>query len=528
MTSPNLLDRPALIQIALILMLIMLFAGGAGLYVLTDPALRQSRALYLTAVAIDEMYQEPVDWDELMRSAKMAMTDRLDRYSGYVTDEDFAEMRNQRSGTYGGIGAVISSHERGLRIITTVEDGPADMAGVLNGDLFIMADSTSLVGLSVSDASDLLRGEEGSQVVVQVLRPGPDDTLKIEITRDRVPYIHVPYAGYGPDSVIYIRLDDFDSGAADAVEEAVDSLTELGQPRGLILDLRGNPGGLYHEAVQVSDLFLESGDFIVGTEGRSRWVKAEDLATGGDIAEGLPMAVMVDRGSASASEITAGALKQAGRAIVVGDTTFGKGLVQGFVRIPGQDGLRLTISRYFLDGRVFLNDFDSTLSETGKGIAPHHLLEPESAGEFAVQIENSLLLQEFVALNQDEIVADGDDGNLDEPWEEEFYRFARSRDFLFKSTISEQIDEFAEILEASQAGTATRRLVRRLREIADRSDLEKFHAKRDYLLRRLWQLALQRKYSDYEAYARVLVPHSPEIARTVELLLQSNEPNPAL
>ncbi|HOP05868.1 MAG TPA: S41 family peptidase [candidate division Zixibacteria bacterium] len=507
------LDTRAILQSGVLITLLALLCGAIGIYVITDPAIIESQTLYIAAMVIDQEYQNDVNWNRLTNSARDAMIDRLDRYSGIVTDEDFSEMDEQMTGSYGGIGTSIVGRDRGLLIVSVVDGGPADQAGLMDGDLIIRADSVDLGTLTMHNAARRLRGEKGSRIELAVLRPGSADTLTIEVTRGRIPYTHIPYAGIRPDSVAYIRLTDFDAGAAEAVEQSLDSLNVSSNNsalKGFILDLRGNPGGLYREAVATASLFLPAGTFIVGTEGRSRWTQATDRAAGGDRTEGIPMVVMVDRNSASASEITAGALRQAERAVLVGDTTFGKGLVQGFVRIPGQYGLRLTISRYYLDGRLFLNQFDSTLQEIGKGLTPDVEYKADYDQLFVSRLESSLLLQQFAHSHQDELIYDGQDLILHDSWIDDFMELARKEGFEFVSDLSGDIEMLAEMAQDEDSPKIVR-MIEKLRRIAHKDDMNQFRRHAEYIKMRLLQLALQRKYSVYAAYKQAVSLLSPEI-----------------
>ena len=514
-------DRHSVLLALVLLCLICVICGGMGVYVLSDPGIEMSVALVRSLEHIENYYVDSVGREQLVGVARRGMIERLDRFSGYVTSDHFDEMDRQQSGRYSGIGISIVRHEDGLLIMAVREGGPAHEVGLLTGDVILAADSVSLEGLSASEASNHLRGEEGTAVTLTIYRPVPPDTLEVKVTRQDITYQHIPYAGYTPDSLVYIRLLDFDPGASDDLRAALDSLViaPSSPPRGLILDLRGNPGGLFYEAYRTADLFLDEGTFIVGTNGRSRWHDADFRADGDDVIGGLPMAVLVDGGSASSSEIVAGALQQAGRAILVGDTTFGKGLVQGYVRFADGDGLRLTISRYFLDGEIYLNDFDSTLNEIGHGLVPDNFYRFEEYQDFPLALERSLLLQRFAMLHQEEIVAEVDEGLLDVSWVDRFGRFTEEQELDYRSETMDRVELVEYFAVEDQVSARVSRLVNEVAGLCRRSDRAAHLRFSDYILRRLGQIAYEREFSVYEAYDRIVVPQRPDIDFATRVLL---------
>lgn len=232
------------------------------------------------------------------------------------------------------------------------------------------------------------------------------------------------------------------------------------------------------------------------------------------------MVVMVDRGSASASEIVAGALQQAGRATLVGDTTFGKGLVQGFVHFPDGDGLRLTISRYYFDGGVYLNEFDSVLNDVGHGLLPDHYYPSDDRGHFSRTLENSRLLQQFANRHQDEIITAARRGALDDQWVKGFILFAESEAFNYVSPSTRQIETMKTLAKQEKASPAVVRIVERLLQAGRRSDRNTYYVHRDYIKGRLREIAVERKYGTFRAYDEVIVNESPAVHFAAGVLLE--------
>jgi C-terminal peptidase prc len=521
MNQPALLDRKSLFFSLILLLIIVLIAGGMGVYVMSDPDIVQAQTLARAAITIFERNGYDITASEMITSARQAIFDGLDRYSGYVTSSEFDRFDQELSGHYSGIGVTVVRHNLGLLIMSVRENSPATEKGLLNGDIVIAADSVNLAGLSFDNAADLLRGDEGTEVLVKIFRPSINDTLEVRITRRRIPFTHVVYAGYTTDSILYLRLLDFEAGASADVKAALDSLVieRHSQPHGFILDLRDNPGGLLVEAYETADLFLEKGTFIVGTDARSRWNEKQYYASGEDVISGVPIAVVVDRGSASSAEIVAGALKQAGRAVLVGDTTFGKGLVQGLTKLPDGDGLRLTIARYYFADSLFLNRFDSSLNDIGRGLAPDYYYSFVEKQPFLQRLESSMLLQQFANVYQDEIILAASDTAIEDTWIERLASYAEEQLFVYKSSVT-KVSELLYQLTVAESGSAeTRNIAAAISQLASRDDKNQFYRYADYICLRLREIAFERKFGAYRAYRDVIVPHRPIIRFASSVLL---------
>jgi carboxyl-terminal processing protease len=515
-SSPN--PRPSVLQAAILMVLIVLLAGGMAIYVVSDPGFHDASKLAQVANIVDQYYPEPVDWKKATRSALGAMFAKLDRFSSYLEPRRWRRFNEEFSGSYTGLGISVTPHDGGLLIMSVREGGPAAESGIFSGDVLIAADSVALGGLDPEDATDLLRGEAGSDVALRIYRPVDGDTLSFKVTRRKIDLEHIPFAGYTPDTVLYIRLLDFEAGASHDVKAALDSLLHEDslEPHGVILDLRGNPGGLLSEGFGVANLFLDAGQLVVGTEGRSRWEESKYESSGHDLTGGLPMAVLVDRGSASAAEIVAGSLHQLHRAVLVGDTTFGKGLVQGFTSLANGGAVRLTIARYYLAGGLFLNRFDSVLVDTGRGLVPDYQVDFIEREPFPMELERSLLLNRFANQHQDEIVASGHFA-LDDRWVERFRDYAHSQDFVFESATTEKLKSMADLASLDHA-LPVKLAVDRLLTASRAADAQQFGHYGDYIKMRLKQLAFERKDGDYVAYARAVVPERPDIRLAARLL----------
>ncbi len=525
MNPQSLANRREFITSAFLIVILVFLSGGMGAYVLSDPGIRDANMLAKSIETIQTAYIEDIPTHKLIESAKIGMFESLDRYSSYVSNDALDRMEEELSGEYAGIGVTITWHEMGLLVMSVREDGPSYKVGLLPGDIIIKADTTMLTGLRISESGNILRGDEGTDVQISVYHPMTKDTIEVIITRAKMSLIHVPYAGLTLDSMLYIRLWDFEFGASDQVQAAIDSLFINSQlkPKGLIMDLRGNPGGLFREAYEVANLFLEDGEFIVGTDARSLWNEVEIKADKEDITNGLPMAIMVDRGSASSSEIVAGALQQAGRAFLVGDTTFGKGLVQGYVTFPDGDGLRLTISRYYFDNNVFINEFDSTLIETGSGLVPDYYYQQIRRDNYIRTLENSFLLQSYSIENNEEIINSTYEQLQSDKSINRFEEFLKQNEFYYSSSTTLEIEQ---ILFDAKIENYSNKTINLLDNFIDQSmniDNKLIYEMSDFIAMRLMQIAWQREFGTFQSYRDVTIKYSDDIKYAANLLKQNLE-----
>jgi carboxyl-terminal processing protease len=528
MTTPLSARREILLSIVFILLLVFL-AGGMGVYVLSDTTLREASLLAATAIRVAELYDGDIDRARLVDNAREAMLARLDRYSGYINKAGYSQMDEEWHGSYGGIGVSVVPHEDGLLIMSVRETGPAAEVGLLTGDIIIRADSVWFPGRSADQTTEVLRGPEGTTVSIGVIRPSEKDTLEFVVERRKIDLLHIPFAGLTPDSMLYIRLLDFSSGAADDLAEALDSLLQKSEanpsgtePRGLILDLRGNPGGLLNEAYDIANLFLDKGQLIVGTAGRSRWETRTLESSDDDATGGMPMVVLVDRGSASAAEIVSGALHQLGRATLVGDTTFGKGLVQGFSRFEDGSGLRLTVARYFLAGNLYLNELDSMLHDVGHGLVPDIHVDFVETKEFPGTLERSLLLETFAHRHQDEILTAPLEFALPIDWTDRFAAFAASEGFVFVSLRTDQAAALVDVAHLEDHPPTVTEAAQKLLLLSQQADMGQFEQYSEYIRSRLRQIALERKYSLYRAYHDEIVRTRPDIRLAAEVIREKS------
>ncbi|MFP4079420.1 MAG: S41 family peptidase [Ectothiorhodospira sp.] len=296
---------------------------------------------------IKRNYVEEVDDADLLENAIRGMLTGLDPHSSYLTPDEFSELRIGTQGEFGGLGLEVGMEDGFVKVIAPIDDTPASRAGIQAGDLIIRLDDTPVKGLSLQEAVNRMRGPEGSEITLTIVREGRDAPFEVELERDNIRVRSVRSEmlepGFG-----YLRVTTFQSRTAQMLVEELKALRKEndGELKGLVLDLRNNPGGVLNGAVGVSDAFLDEG-LIVYTEGRVDDAELRYNASPGDLMDGAPLVVLVNKGSASASEIVAGALQDNERAIIMGSSTFGKGSVQTILPLNEGKALKLTTARYY-------------------------------------------------------------------------------------------------------------------------------------------------------------------------------------
>ncbi|MCF6432494.1 MULTISPECIES: S41 family peptidase [unclassified Leisingera] len=297
---------------------------------------------------IRAQYVEEVDEKELIEAAIGGMLTSLDPHSSYLSPDDAASMRVQTRGEFGGLGIEVTQEEGFVKVVSPIDGTPADEAGMESGDFITHVDGESVLGLSLDDAVTLMRGPVGSEIVITVVREGEAEPFDVSIIRDTIKLTAVRSRIEGDTVVMRITTfnDQTTTNLVSGLKKQIEDAGGKDNVNGIVLDLRNNPGGLLTQAIKVADSFLESGE-IVSTRGRDPEDGERFNATPGDLADGKPIVVLINGGSASASEIVAGALQDHRRAIVIGTKSFGKGSVQTVMPLKGEGAMRLTTARYY-------------------------------------------------------------------------------------------------------------------------------------------------------------------------------------
>jgi carboxyl-terminal processing protease len=295
---------------------------------------------------INKEYVDEINQSESMDSAINGLLQSLDPYSAYMSPEIFNEMKTETSGEFGGLGIEVSMESGVVKVISPIDDTPASRAGIKAGDYIVKINNNQVQGKSLSEAVDLMRGPVGSGIELTVRRRGEKKALTFNIIR-KIIQIQSVKSDLLEKNIGYIRLTSFNENSSDQIKKRINELEKNKNVKAYILDLRNNPGGLLSQAIKISDYFLNTGE-IVSTKSRKTSENRKWFAKEGDLTNGKTLIVLINYGSASASEIVAGALKDHKRAILLGETSFGKGSVQSIIPLKNDGAIRLTVAKYYL------------------------------------------------------------------------------------------------------------------------------------------------------------------------------------
>ena len=335
---------------------------------------------------LNNEYVDQVDENKVLDAAINGMLQSLDPYSSYMSPENFRNMNAETKGEFGGLGIEITMQAGLVKVISPIEGTPADKAGIKAGDFIIRINDTQVKGLNLFEAVSMMRGKVGTKINLVIRRENVDDELKFTLTRGIIKIREVS-AEVKLNNIGYIRLRAFNQKSHNQLKEKIKSFKSK-RLNGYILDLRNNPGGLVSQAIKISDMFLDTGE-IVSTKGRDKTDIKIFNAKKGDIINGLPLIVLINKGSASASEIVSGALKDHKRAIILGETSFGKGSVQSIIPLTNRGALRLTTAKYYLPS-------GSSISEVG--VTPDITVKEKNKKEFRINTDTDNQLKYAINL----------------------------------------------------------------------------------------------------------------------------------
>ncbi len=335
---------------------------------------------------INQEYVDEINQSESMDSAINGLLQSLDPYSAYMAPEIFNEMQTETSGEFGGLGIEVSMESGVVKVISPIDDTPASRAGIKAGDYIVKIKDTQVQGKTLSEAVELMRGPVGSSIELTVRRRGEKKAITFNITREVIKIQSVK-ADLFNDDIGYIRLTSFNENSSEQIENKINELEKNQNVRAYILDLRNNPGGLLSQAIRISDLFLDNGE-IVSTKSRKPSENRKWFAKKGDLTEGKTLIVLINYGSASASEIVAGALKDHKRAIILGENSYGKGSVQSIIPLKNKGAIRLTVAKYYLPS-------GKSISEVG--VSPDIEIDEEGE-EFKIKSETDNQLNYAIKL----------------------------------------------------------------------------------------------------------------------------------
>jgi len=455
--------------------LIVLFSVGFSTLRNKDLDLVKNLDIYYTLFQeLNMFYVDETDPEKLVSTSIDAMLSSLDPYTTYIPESDMDDFQFQTTGEYGGIGSLIRRSGSTVMIAEPYDGFPAAKAGIRAGDKILKVDGVNTQSMPIESVSDKLKGKPGTELVLSVERYGEEKPMDFKLVREKISIKNVPYYGMLDQHTGYIYISNFTSGAGKEVEEAYRSLKKEHNLKSLVLDLRANPGGLLIEAVRICNLFVDKGELIVSTRGKMKQWDSDYSTTKAPLDTEIPIVVMVNRGSASASEIVAGALQDLDRAVVVGQRTFGKGLVQTSRPLNYNAQLKVTTAKYYIpsgrciqaldyshrneDGSVgFIPDSliskyttrNGRLVYDGGGIQPDFAVIPEPYSEITVQLFTQSMFFDFATRYHNTVnqITTPEKFSLSESDYDLFKAFIQEQNFEFK-TASEKA--FAELLSKAK------------------------------------------------------------------------------
>ena len=335
---------------------------------------------------INKEYVDEINQSDSMDSAINGLLQSLDPYSGYMSPEIFNEMQTETSGEFGGLGIEVTMESGVVKVISPIDDTPASKAGIKAGDYIVKINDTQVQGKSLSEAVELMRGPVGSSIELTIRRRGEKKALTFYVTREIIQIKSVK-AELLEKNIGYLRLTSFNENSAGQIKKEINKFEKNKNLKSYILDLRNNPGGLLSQAIKISDFFLDNGE-IVSTKSRQQSENRKWFAKKGDLTKGKTILVLINYGSASASEIVAGALKDHKRAILIGENSYGKGSVQSIIPLKNKGAIRLTVAKYYLPS-------GKSISEVG--VSPDIEIDEES-DDFKIKTETDNQLNYAIKL----------------------------------------------------------------------------------------------------------------------------------
>ncbi len=422
---------------------------------------------------LNTYYVDDLDTEKLLEEGINAMLESLDPYTVYYPEEEMEGYNMQMTGKYGGIGSLIRKTDEYVIIAEPYEGFPAHREGLVAGDRIIEIDGASFIGKDSDDVSKVLRGAPGTKVTLVIEKPRTGERKTVTLHREEVEIKSVPYAGMVNDKVGYIRLTSFTNDCSKSVKDAYEGLKRDNDVQGLILDLRGNPGGLLQEAVNISNLFIDRGEEVVRTKGRIKQWEKSFKTRFAPVAKDLPIAILTSRGSASASEIVAGVMQDYDRGIIVGEKTFGKGLVQSTKDVGFNAKLKLTTAKYYLpsgrciqaidysgkykDGADKIPDSLRTAYTTTNGrtvydaggVDPDIEVEAEDLSQILISLLNKQLIFDFTSdfVSNNPTIAQPRDFNVDDALFDKFVAFLSDKEYDYETESEGLLKELKEEAE---------------------------------------------------------------------------------
>jgi len=536
------------VSVGAIVFIGLLFVGLV--YALTDNLRTNLEELDQIAAVVRSNYMEEVDVQNLVKGGIDGMLSTLDPYSNYLEPKQYRALMEDTQGQFEGLGIEISVKEGWLTVISPLEDTPAERMGIQAGDRIVKIEGISTQGITEDEAVSKLRGKKGTVVHITVEREGIDQPMEYAIERDVISIRSVPYYGMAAEKIGYVRLNRFSDISANEVKEAVSDLKRK-NIQGLILDLRGNPGGLLTEAVKVTNVFLEPEKLVVSIKGKAKAQNKEFYAYDKPLYPQLPFAVLVDGGSASGSEIVAGAIQDWDRGVIIGDTTFGKGLVQTIFNLADGTGLKLTTAKYYTpSGRCIQkpedlkNDTSETKASAGSdslrsdsaqtkqryftqggrvvygdgGIAPDVHVPYPDLSPLEYNLLAKLTFFDFAVHYTSTHPQLPKDLEVDEKMLNEFIQFVKGKNFSYQTSSELELDKLKEAIKGEGRSEAVNQKIRELEKLIESEKESDYRKSEAYIKSEIKENILTKLYGQNAKYEEVWFKDQPQILKAIQIL----------
>jgi len=503
------------------------------------------------AWSIDAKYVEEVDLKELVYSGIRGMLDILDPFSVMKDKEAYEQLMEMTQGKYEGLGMAIALRNEIITVISPIEGTPAYRKGIRAGDKITEIDGQSTRDMSTEEASKLMRGPAGTKVVLKIEREGLMEPLEYELERAVIELKNVPYYGVIEDDIGYVRLSKFSEESSKELKDALENLKEE-NIQGLILDLRSNGGGLLSQAVETANLFLEKDKLMVYTQGRKQERIREYFSRGPELFTQTPLAVLVDGGTASASEIVAGAIQDWDRGVIIGEETFGKGLVQQVFEMPKDTYLKLTIAKYYIpSGRCIQKpesakkhpaiaektEGDSLKKEEkevffttggrkvygGGGIVPDVICEPEERKPIEINLERKQIFFDFAVEYISKHQNITRDFEVTQDVVSEFRLFLKEKDFTYKTYVEMQLDTLEKTISAQNKTELYSQHIEEFKTSIEKEKESDFDESLTYIKDAIKRDILRNKFGEVVVYEEAFTKTDPCIRKAIEILGSKNK-----
>ncbi|MBU2626231.1 MAG: S41 family peptidase [candidate division Zixibacteria bacterium] len=521
-------------------------------------ATREKTILYYTRLLVDmaynihSRYMEDVSPKDLAYAGVKGMLEDLDPFSVLMEKQSYDQLMENTHGMYQGLGMQIGKRGDYITVIAPMEGTPAYKVGLTAGDLVIAINGEDTKDMTVEDASSLMRGTAGTSVTLTVKRPGYDEELDYLVTRDEIPLYSVNYAGIVQGNIGYVRLSRFAETTEDELISAIDSLQKETELEGLIFDLRSNGGGLLSQAIQTANLFLDRNKLVVYTRGRLPSSERRYSCEGEALYQGKPLVVLVDGGSASASEIVAGAIQDWDRGIIIGNTTFGKGLVQQIFGGTGESdvALKLTTAKYYVpSGRCIQKperskkhpdeitelDIESDSDEIdedreifytnggrivygGGGIVPDIDVDREKWQPIDMNLERQSMFFNFAVDYTSRHKNIPRDFEVTDEIFSEFVAFCKESKFEYRSQMELSLDDFENAAKDAEKEDLFDKDIEKIRSIIEGEKESDFQASKDYIDRRIKREIVRKEFGERGVYEELVLKADPYVQKALEIL----------